>query len=445
MNFPHVALHVPSILLPRDGIDLQAWAVIACDQYTSQPQYWDEAGRVVGDNPSTLHLIFPEAYLGNRSAPVDQITRTMHQYLDDGVLLTGEPGFMLVDRASPHHPSRKGLVVALDLESYDFHEGATTLIRASEGTVLERLPPRARIREQAPIEIPHVMVLIDDPERTVIEPLFDEDLPVAYDFDLMQEAGHVRGYHVGEERLLRKVAINLGRLSSPDLFASRYGVGDQPPLLYVMGDGNHSFATAKLVWEELKAATDDPSTLASHPARFALVELVNVHDEGLTFEPIHRLVLKNALSDTMARMHAYGERVGARVSHLEFSSCGEMEEAMTRAASRAGHRIPFVSGATWGIVFVDTPRSALPTGSLQAFFDDCESNGNALEVDYIHGDDTLIELASTEGRTGFLLPTLSKHDLFRTVVLDGALPRKTFSMGDAAEKRFYLECRKIVE
>ncbi len=445
MNFPHAALHVPTILLPSADTDLRSWAVVACDQYTSQPAYWERVKARVGDEPSTLKLILPEAFLGcdDTERTYRGISEKMREYERQGVLVPQTPGFILVERRTSRNVLRRGLVVALDLEAYDFREGASTLIRASEGTVVERLPPRARIREQAAIEVPHVMVLIDDPERTVIEPLFDERLPTAYDFQLMEGAGHITGYHVREERLLRKVAINLERLSAPELFSVRYGVGDRPPLLYAIGDGNHSFATAKVVWEKIKREAG-PGVLETHPARYALVELVNVHDPGLAFEPIHRLVSGVEWKDFLARMKAFFERNGSACSYRTFASAEEADAASRREATRAGHRIPFVAGGLDGVIFVDTPRSALPTGSLQSFFDWCEEIGEPPAIDYIHGDDALRRLAARPGSVGFYLPPLSKHDLFRTIVLDGALPRKTFSMGEPDEKRFYLECRRIV-
>lgn len=445
MNFSHPALHVPTILLPSDDTNPSTWAVVACDQYTSQPDYWDRVKALVGESPSTLKLILPEAFLGRDDSEYTyrRISATMREYELGGVLVPQYPGFILVERRTSRNAVRRGLVVALDLEAYDFREGATTLIRASEGTVVERLPPRARIREQATIEVPHVMVLIDDPERTVIEPLFDEQLPKAYDFELMEGAGHITGYHVRQERLLHKVAINLERLSAPELFATRYGVGDRPPLLYAIGDGNHSFATAKVVWERIKEEAG-PEVIDSHPARYALVELVNVHDPGLVFEPIHRLVSGVPWETLLGRMQAFFERNGSTCSYRTFPSAEQAEAASRREASRAGHRILFVADGLHGVLFVDTPRAALPTGSLQSFFDWCEGEGEPAAIDYIHGDDALRRLAMRPECVGFYLPPLSKHDLFRTIILDGALPKKTFSMGEPDEKRFYLECRRIV-
>ncbi len=445
MNFNDIGLRVPTVMLPASHVDLSKWAVIACDQYTSQPEYWRQVHRIVGENPSTLHLILPEAFLdeGGREHAIERIAATMHEYLDTGIIAPLSPGFIVVERHTARGRARHGLIAALDLETYDFRPGATSLIRASEGTVVERLPPRAHIRERAFIEIPHVMVLIDDPEMTVIEPLLAERLPSVYDFELMLGGGRIVGRHVGELRLQQQVATALSRLASPRLFSDRYGIGDRPALLYALGDGNHSFAAAKLVWERVKAGAADPRLLESHPARYALVELVNIHDPGLTFEPIHRLVRGVRLEDLFRDMRTYYREQGSTCSYRLFGSYDAMAREPGTTASRAGHRICFVAGDMHGIVAIDTPRSALPTGSLQAYFDRREQVGRPVDIDYIHGDDALRELASRPGCTGIFLPPLSKHELFRTIVLDGALPRKTFSLGDADDKRFYLECRRI--
>jgi hypothetical protein len=445
MNFPDIALHVPTILLPRAGIDLSRWAVVACDQYTSQPEYWEQVERLVGDSPSTLRLILPEAHLGlpGRHARIEAIDHAMQQYVAEGVLTACEPGFILVDRTDSAGRTRRGLVVALDLEAYDYHPGATTLIRTSEGTVVDRLPPRAAIRQGAAIETPHVMVLIDDPERSVVEPLSDEKLPVAYDFELMQGGGHIRGYHVAQERLWRKVAINLARLGAPELFASRYDVSDRPALLYAMGDGNHSFAAAKVVWEQVKERATDTRAVMTHPARYALVELINVHDQGLVFGPIHRVVVGVEPLELLRRMQAFYQTAGCVCSYHAFAGLADIRREQDRPHSRAVHLIPYVNSDAYGLLRIETPRSALAAGSLQSYFDASAQRGAPLAVDYIHGDEALVRLARRPDALGFLLPTLSKHDLFRTVVLDGTLPRKTFSMGEADDKRYYLECRKI--
>ena len=442
MDFAQLALKVPTILFPRDGVDLTRWAVIACDQYTAEPEYWAAVDALVGEAPSTLRLTFPEVFLGkgDEAARIAAINAAMAQYLADGTLRELPPGLVLLDRQTGHVPSRKGLIVALDLEHYDYLPGAQTLIRATEGTILDRLPPRIRVREQAPIELPHIMVLIDDPECTVIEPLFDAELPPLYDFELMQNGGRLRGWHVDEPALLEQVGAALSRLADPQRFAARYG--SDRVMLYAMGDGNHSFATAKAIWEQLKAAAPDPAALMDHPARYALVELVNVHDPGLEFEAIHRVLFAVDADDLLACARAHFAAVGTpcRVEWLADAAA----VAAARAAAPAGsHAIPFIAGGRHGLLTVVRPHLTLAVATLQEFLDAYLAAGGRGHIDYIHGADAVERLSAADDAIGFLLPALSKHELFRTIVRDGALARKTFSMGEADEKRFYLECRRI--
>jgi len=446
MNFDKIALQVPIILLPHNDGDLKKWAVVACDQYTSQLEYWERVRKFVGDSPSTLKITLPEVYLESPDVNdrIASINREMAAYLSGGVLEAQAPGFMLVERTISGGKKRRGLIAALDLEHYDYSKDAATLIRATEGTIIDRLPPRIKVREHAPIELPHIMVLIDDPERTVIEPLFGKELPLAYDSDLMMDSGHIRGRLVSHAGDIDRTAQALQKLGSVEAFNKRYGVTDKPVLLYALGDGNHSFATAKVIWENLKKASADPAAVMDHPARYALVELVNIHDEGLEFEPIFRVVFNVELPDLLARMESYYRGQGSIFSWHAVADRAEMR-SKAAALSRPGlHVIPFVAGKALGLVCIDKPVLTLEVGSLQAFLDAYLQEKPAAKIDYIHGADVLVELGSQQGNIGFALPVLSKFDFFRTVILDGALPRKTFSMGEAHEKRFYLECRKIV-
>lgn len=446
--FPDIALCAPSVLLPRRQVDLTKWAVIACDQYTSQPEYWEGVRDFVGSAPSTLNLIYPEAYLGKfeQESFIVQLNRRMHEYLEGGILESCQPGLIAVNRRTSYAPSRKGLVAALDLEQYDHTPGAATLIRATEGTVPERVPPRAKIRRHAPLELPHIMVLIDDPEKTVIEPLFKEELPVAYDFELMMNGGRLTGCHVGDERLIKKVAAALHRLAAPEVFAEKYNLSPgRPVMLYAIGDGNHSLAAAKMLWETVKQDNPALKQNLQHPARFALVELVNLHDEGLRFEPIHR-VLKNVESRALlTRMENYYRQAKMTFELVEIRSAGEMKLEAGRIRKEAGqaHVFSFCCKGQIGVISIRKPVCNLEVGTLQAFLDGVIAEDPAVEIDYIHGDDMTLELGSREGAVGFLLPAMSKHDLFKTVIIDGALPRKTFSMGEADEKRFYMEARLI--
>ena len=447
MVFEKIALQVPKILLPRKGVDLQRWSVIACDQYTSDEEYWKNLADFVSDAPTTLNLIYPEVYLEEKDpeSRIAAINGYMQQYLDQGVLAEQSPGFLLVDRATSEVPSRKGLMVALDLEAYDYNEGASTLIRATEGTIVDRLPPRIRVRKNAPIEVPHIMVLIDDPHQTVIEPLFERELPEAYDVNLCCNGGRVRGWSVSGEHEISAVTDALARLAEPEQFARRYDVKDQPVMLYAMGDGNHSFATAKAIWEELKQSTDDREAIMEHPARYALIELVNIHDPGLEFEAIHRVVFN---SDSDQLLTAMGEFFHEQGGVLTLFRCSDQVELAARQACEAKegrHLIPFVDARGLGLLVVDHPLFHLAVATLQSFLDSYLQQDPEGSIDYIHGDEPVTRLGSKPGNIGFFLPAISKHELFKTIILDGALPRKTFSMGEADDKRFYLECRRIIE
>ena len=443
MNLAKLALQVPTILLPREGIDLSRWAVIACDQYTSEPEYWATVDRLTAGQPSTLRLVFPEVYLEEPGgdARIADINACMDQYLADGVLTALDQGFVLVDRKTSHAPSRKGLVVALDLEAYDYRPGSKTMIRTTEGTIVDRLPPRIRVRENAVVELPHIMVLIDDPEQTVIEPLFEAALEQAYDFELMQNGGHLRGWNVTQPGLLEQIGAALERLAEKDRFQKRYEVDDEEVMLYAMGDGNHSFATAKAIWEKLKSEASDCDDIMTHPARYALVELVNVHDPGLEFEAIHRVVFDVDTEDLLNKAGEYYRQLGTPC-RIEWYDDFAAATAASDAAG-AAHAVPFIAAGRYGLLQIDAPTLTLEVATLQNFLDGYLESQPEARIDYIHGDDAVTRLGRQQGNIGFCLPSISKHDLFRTIVRDGALPRKTFSMGEADEKRFYLEARRI--
>ena len=431
-HYPEIALHVPTLLLPRADVPLETWAVIACDQYTSQPEYWEEVRRVVGAAPSSLHLVFPEVYLdsANREEVIAGINQRMQEYLADGVLVEQRPGFMLVERNVGRASTRKGLIVALDLEQYDYRDGTQKLIRTTEGTDESRLPPRIQVRQEASLETPHIMVLIDDPQRTVIEPLFLKDLEEAYDVELMLGGGRVRGWRVDDGQLIDEVAAHIARLSR-----------GEPPMAYAMGDGNHSFATARAVWEQLKAEAEDESLVMNHPARYAIVELVNVHDDGLEFAPIHRAVFGVEVDDLLAELET--DCAGLDFSRQAFAEREAWETACQQAAAGEGHQIPYISEAEHGLLSIAKPRFQLEVASLQVFLDRYLDAHSLASRDYIHGEEALEKLAAAPDSIGFFLPVMDKHDLFETIVIDGATPRKTFSLGEAEEKRYYLECRRL--
>ena len=423
-RFEQAAFFPADILLPQVS-EMEKWPVVACDQFTSQPEYWENAEKIVGDAPSALRLMLPEAYLN--SAEVNRriagINASMEGYLADGVFKTLPDSLIYLERTRSDDRVRHGLIGCIDLEQYDFTPGSGALIRATEGTVLERIPPRVRVREHAPLELPHVMLLIDDPNGTVIEPLAGETgrMETLYDTELMLGGGHVKGWRLTDEQMSR-VAAALNALKSPEVMAEKYGMVGAAPLLFAVGDGNHSLATAKACYEKLKKETPE-AQWASLPARYALVEVVNLHDDALTFEPIHRVLFHVDGQDLWAAFRAFYPAAHTGVG--------------------MGHTVEVCGQGLDGAWTVPAPSAQLAVGTLQAFLDDYCKRRPEVEIDYIHGDDVARKLGSQPGNLGFLLPPMGKEQLFRTVMTDGVLPRKTFSMGEAQDKRYYLEARKI--
>lgn len=409
------------ILLPDfNKVDGGKWAVVACDQYTSEPEYWERVAQTVGDEPSTLRLILPEVYLEDSAARVPGIQETMNGYIRN-LLVAHQSQMLYLERTQSNGRVRRGLIGMVDLENYDYQRGSTSLIRATEGTVLERIPPRLEVRRDASLELPHVMLLIDDPAKTVIEPVAGKasvTLQPAYDFDLMEGAGHVKAYFLDSVSLGR-VSTALERLVSPEYVEGRYGEG-VAPLLFAVGDGNHSLATAKAAYEEIKAAYGERAL--RHPARYALVEVVNLHDDALHFEPIYRVLFNVEPNDVLGALEEY---------------------SFGLAGSAAPQQARFVTANRRGTIHFGAPCEQLVVGTLQTFIDQYLETHPEAHVDYIHGAKTVEALASKERTVGFLFSGMSKDELFPAVMHDGALPRKTFSMGAAADKRFYLECRKI--
>lgn len=435
-NYNKIGLQAPEILLPSRDLNYSQWAVVACDQYTSQLDYWDKVEKIVGDSPSTYWLILPEAYLetDKEEAHQSKINARMQEYLKKDVLYPVN-GFIYTDRFV-ENKRRRGLIAALDLEQYNFHKGTKSLIRATEGTIIERLPPRIKIRKDAILEIPHILVLIDDPQKSVIEPLADQKsrMTQLYDFDLMQNGGHLEGYLVSDPEIEKQVVTALEELIQPENFAQKYNLGqDESPFLYAVGDGNHSLATAKSVWEEMKSKCSP-----DHPARFALVEIVNIHDEGIIFEPIHRL-LKGVHKDLISSLQEFfsgGLKIEKQTS---FDEMKKNIKAQTGEQQRFGL---FTKEGFWIVNILD-PKHSLTVGNVQEFLDSFLASKGMDGIDYVHGDEAILELGQQESQAGIYLPAMQKSQLFKTVIKDGELPRKTFSMGEANEKRFYLECRKI--
>jgi hypothetical protein len=444
-TFDSIGLGIPDTLLPREGIDLAKWAVIACDQYTSEPDYWAKAASTVGDAPSTLNLIYPEVFLheaeAQKSARIARIRETMARYLSEGLFQPRE-GMVYVERTTGGH-TRRGLVVCLDLEAYDYRKSSTTLIRATEGTIFDRIPPRVRIREGAALETPHIMVLIDDPSDAVIGPLAaaKAKLPRLYDFELMLGSGHLVGYRVGDPAVESGIIKALTALADPATFAVKYGLPTGTPvILYAMGDGNHSLATAKTIWETTKERAADKTAVMASPLRYAMVELVNLHDPALVFGPIHRVVFgvapgRDLLAEALAFYGGAAEYAPMCCEHV-------MRETIDEQSGRP-HKIGIATQSGFGLLEIAASGSNLAVGSLQGFLDEFLKTGGAREIDYVHGAEAAIALGGKPGNWGFLLPAMRKEDLFKTVILDGVTPRKTFSMGEAWEKRFYMEARRL--
>ena len=447
--FENLGFYPADIMLPAEA-DMEKWSVVACDQFTSQPEYWADADRIVGESPSTLRLILPEVKLGNEGVEeeIRAINANMEQYLKDGVFKTLNESLIYVERTQSDGKIRHGLVGMVDLEQYDFTPGSGALIRATEGTVLSRIPPRVKVRENAPVELPHVMLLIDDPGRTVIEPLTAavesgcDCMEQVYDYDLMLGGGHIRGYKVSSEKM-EAVVKALNGLKTSEAMEAKYGMGDKAPLLFAVGDGNHSLATAKQCYENLKKVTPE-AEWETLPARYALVEVVNNHDDALKFEPIHRTLFGVDAEDVITSfMNANPGCIRiAKLSALGNSRDEILVNAGLTAGGENAQVITYHFAEETGVLIVPNPTKQLAVGTLQAFLDDYLKDKKA-EIDYVHGDEVVMELGSRKGNLSFLLPAMAKEQLFKTVIADGVLPRKTFSMGHAQDKRYYTEARKI--
>lgn len=411
------AFGTSDILLPNLGAEeMQKWAVVACDQYTGEPDYWKKTYEFVGNSPSTLNLILPEIYLESSDCEnrIAKINETMFNYLNNGLFNLHKDCFILTSRTQADGRVRNGLVGAIDLEMYDYHKGSKSQVRATEATVASRIPPRVKIRMNAPLELPHIMILIDDPENTVIEPLLEKKLQRVYDFDLMNNGGHLEGKIVENEDA-SAVLTALDKLADRAKFNEKYGISDADILLFAMGDGNHSLATAKECYEQKKKAGSPDAELA----RYALCEIVNLHSPALEFEAIHRVIYDADTDDLLCKM----------TNELGLSESGEQRFNV------------ILNGETreFGIT---KPNSNLTVGSVQTFLDKYLQE-NSGKIDYIHGEDVVRSLCEKRGVMGILLPAMKKSELFPTVIKDGALPRKTFSMGHAHDKRFYCEARII--
>lgn len=414
------ALKPADILVPKESFDMEKWAVIACDQYTSEPEYWNKTAEIVGNNYSSLNMILPEIYLEDSdvSDRISNIHNTMEKYLSENIFDEYKDSMIYVERIQSNGILRAGIIGKIDLEEYDFNKGSTSQVRATEATVIERIPPRIKVRDGAPLELPHIMILIDDDKKTVIEPLESQkkDMKKLYDFNLMQGGGKISGYLIDNKKCA-DIISSLNKLGNAENFKEKYGSDNV--LLYAMGDGNHSLATAKEFYEQLKRNNPDKD-FSNHPARYALAEIVNLHSPALDFEAIHRIVTETDV---------------AKLTDVLYS-----ELKLSDEPSEQSFRI--VLNGKEKNVFIHNQTSNLTVGSLQNFIDKYLSE-NKGKVDYIHGTDVVTKLSENENSIGFILPDMGKEQLFPTVIKDGALPRKTFSMGHAEDKRYYIECRKI--
>jgi hypothetical protein len=475
METPHQRLAklgtaIPELLLPKASIDLEAWAVIACDQFTQDRRYWEKAETRVGPAPSTLRMIYPELYLddGDRSDRIGKIRAHMETYLSGGVFAPALRACMYLERRTPYHGRRRGLVLAVDLERYEWAPEARPLIRATEGTVRERIPPRMEIRRGAPLELPHIILLIDDDERSLIEGLGERarQKPASYDTSLMLDGGSLKGWAMedsadweylatGLERLAKKAQTRYGANAAGANAAGANAAGAnaaganaagasaaessarrEDPFLFAVGDGNHSLATAKAVWDEHKAANRSDPAVMDHPARYALVEVENIYDEGIDFEPIHRVVFGTNLPELISALSALPGCAARTVKSAE-------ELALLVAQEVRGNRYGLVSPE--GFALVECSSAGIATEPLQPLLDAFAGQGSGRTIDYLHGTEETFRVALEAGvpRVGILLPPVGKKDLFATVARSGPLPRKSFSMGEALEKRFYLDCRSL--
>ncbi len=403
------------ILLPKlKNEDMTKWSVVACDQYTGEPEYWREVEKITENSPSTLRLILPEAFLGeNDEERTRQVNANMRSYLEQELFDEHKNCFVLQKRTQTDGRQRVGLIGKIDLEMYDYNKGSRSQVRATEATVAARIPPRVKIRMDAPLELPHIMILIDDPENTVIEPLLEKQLEKLYDFELMQNGGHSEGYLVdGQNADTVENALDILARK----LAAEQGCSAENALVFAMGDGNHSLASAKACYERKKAEKNPDAELA----RYALVEIVNLHSNALEFEAIHR-VMFNVDSDKLI---------------------SEMTKALGLSKSPAEQEVEILINGNVEKFGITKPSSNLTVGSVQNFLDGYLSE-NGGKIDYIHGEDTVKKLCERENAVGIILPSMKKSELFPTVIKDGALPRKTFSMGHANDKRFYCEARRI--
>ena len=442
--FEKYALQTPNILIPNEKVDLSLWSVVACDQYTQDKQYWDTVSSITNGQYSTRHIILPEIYLNHfseeqRKKEVIRIQDNMKHYLDAGIFSSPISSMMYIERKTSYGRMRKGIVTSIDLEKYDWQPSSKAEIRATEATIVDRLPPRMEIRQGAALELPHIMLLINDADNVLIEEIGrcihkTGESPL-YNFTLMMDSGSIAGWPIPED-----LSINIMKDALEILYKKNTGE-DGSTFMFAVGDGNHSLAAAKSVWERYKQKSGGmllengffsiPKSIENHPLRYALVEIVNLYDSGLTFEPIHRVLFN---TDTKKLIHFVQEKLGGSTF-----KCKDKEELIQKVEASTSS-FGFVS-RTEGLICVETKLACLAVSALQPVLD--EFIDSEKQIDYVHGAADAINLAERDGVVSVILPPISKISFFSTIAEYGSLPRKSFSMGEASEKRFYLECRKL--
>lgn len=443
-TFAEMGVQIPEILLP-ENLDVKTWSVVACDQYTQDRDYWKNAEKTASGKPSTLNIILPEVYLNDSDKParIEKIRKTMSEYMNGGVFAAPEKEFVYVERTTAYGRVRHGLVCAIDLETYEWKPFSKALIRATEATIVDRIPPRMEIRRGAPLELPHIMLLVNDPEHSLVEGTGDrvkKNSPL-YSGDLMQNSGSISGWKVSSDSDVEYVRSAMEKL------AEKNTSSDGSVFLFAVGDGNHSLATAKAVWDEYKASHPEDTESS---VRYALVEIVNIYDTGLTFEPIHRVLFNVDSKDLVEKMAL---KLGGKVTSVKSET--ELEEAVKKSKADFGFVFKNDEG-NQEYILLQTSITDLAVSQLQPALDEflkntpdahvCDENSCRLvkpEIDYIHGSQEVFRLGAQENATGILLPPVAKDSFFATINGRGPLPRKSFSMGEADEKRFYLECRKL--
>ena len=418
------------ILLPSEQVPLEQWGCIACDQFTSDRSYWQRAEETAAGAPSTLNLILPEVYLedGDADARVEKIHATMQDYAQN-VLTRAVDGFIYVERTEQSGRVRQGLVGRVDLEAYSYRRGEKCTVRPSECTVESRIPPRMKVRTGAVLETPHIMMLADDPDCTLIEPIaaHKDSLPKVYEGELMLNGGHIAGWAVEDPALIAQIEDALAVLGSQEEFDKKYpDATRRDPLTLAVGDGNHSLATAKACWEELKK-TLTPEQQLTHPARWCLAEVCNVHSPAIEIEPIHRVLFNVDCGAVLLALIAWSD------SHAAGICFGDAkQQSFTLAGPHVANVLSF-----------EHPVAPLTVGTIDAFIEYFMARHIEARVDYVH-DEPAVRALCRQGGVAFLMPPFEKSDLFKGIVMGGVLPRKTFSMGHAEEKRYYMECRNIL-